>query len=392
MTHDAVLPLILVSLAALLSPRLARASGLPVAVIEILLGVAIGAGGLAVVSQEASAFLRFLADLGFALFLFLAGLEVDFRQIRAQGPRALAAPAFAAVVSYALAFFVSARAGWGPWVPLAVGATSVPLLLSVVRELDLLRTPLGRGMVLAAAVGEVVTILLLSVADVGARSEAIVPALVGFARLSILFVAVLGGARVLQLLIWWFPDNFGAVLQGHDPSETGIRLGFTLMFVMVGLSVLAGIEPLIGAFFGGLMVAAVVRDRGPVEEKLGGMGYGFFIPVFFVHVGMRLHVAPGQLLADAGFIAQVVVAMLVVKLLPQLAWLPFGRSVRDAAATSALLAAPLTLVIAIADLGVRLGFLTTEREVSLIAAGMIASLVWPTLARSLLRTAAAKAT
>lgn len=188
------------------------------------------------------------------------------------------------------------------------------------------------------------------------------------------------------MLRWWFPDRAEGLMGGGDPSETGIRAGFGLTFAMIAAAALAGVEPLLGAFVGGLMVSFAVDDKRALEQRFAPMAYGFFIHVFFVNVGMRLDLT---VLFDAGSIQRILVVcavMLMAKVLPGLGWLVVDRPLRQVLATSLLLAAPLTLVIAIADLAARLNAIDEATEAVLVVAGMLASLVFPTFARRLLVT------
>lgn len=386
MTPEAALLLVLVTVGAVLMPSVARWAAIPLAVAEIAYGVLIGRTGFAF-GDPANPFLGFLADVGFALFLFLAGLEVDFREIERGGRRAVIVPIVLSVASFGLSFVAASWLGWSTWVALAVGATSVPLLLSVVREVGLAGTPMGAKMIAGAAVGEVVTVGLLAVAELHAHAGGAASAILGAARLAMLVNAVLVGAVVLRALLWWFPGPFVRMVARDDPSEIGVRFGFGLMFVMVGLARLAGIEPVLGAFLGGLMLAWTVRKKDELEHKLSSMAYGFFVPVFFIHVGMRLQLQADTFTTHGRFVVQVVLSMFLVKLLPQLPRLVGGGSPREVLGYTCLLASPLTLVIAIADLGARVGAIDGSTEAAVVSAGIVASLLFPSIARRILREA-----
>lgn len=382
MTQDAAILLLVIALLAIISPAIGRRLGIPAAVVEILLGAAAGMLGL---SGSASApFIRFLADLGFALFLFLAGMEVDAHDLRRGGGRGAILPLVSAGVSFALAFAVCFAMGWSPWVAVALGATSVPLLLSIVREAGLSASPIGKGMVTAAAVGEVLTIALVAVGEIVDEAHGVGEALLGFLRLVGMLALVIVGTRVLAVLRWWFPDRARGLLGESDVAESGVRAGFGLTFVMIAAAALAGVEPLLGAFVGGLMVAFAAPDKHAIEQKFGPMAYGFFVPVFFVSVGLRLDIDPKTVVAELPRALALACLMLLVKLLPTLAGLFGGQTWRVVAGKALLLAAPLTLVIAIADLAIRLGAIDDQTQESLVLAAMFASVLFPSLARRVL--------
>ncbi len=374
--------LLLVTVGATVLPALGRRLRVPVAIVEILYGILIGGSGLGLVLAPDQPFLTFLADLGFALFLLVAGLELDFDEIERAGRRALAVAMLVSTVTIGAALGLSRALGWSPWVGLAAGATSVPLLMAVLRELGRLGSPTGRRLVTLAALGEVVTVAVIALfellgghetASLGAALRLVLPVL------GVVLVGVL-----LRTAAWWYPSFFGRLVASDDPQELGVRVGLGMMFVFVGLAILGGIEPVLGAFLAGLTLAYVLRDKGALEHKLGSMAYGFFVPVFFVSVGVRLELSAAQLLADLPFVLSLLAVMLAAKAPYGLHLLGLGVRARHALAGTLLLASPLTLVIAIADLATRAEAITGSQETAVVAAGMVASLVFPTLARLLL--------
>ncbi len=374
--------LLLVTLGATVLPALGRRLRVPVAIVEILYGVLIGGSGLGLVTAHGQPFLTFLADLGFALFLLVAGLELDFDEIERSGRRALAGVTLVAVLSIGAALGLSAALGWSPWVGLAAGATSVPLLMAVLRELGRLSSLTGRRLVTLAALGEVVTVAVIALFELLGGHEA---ATLGAAlRLVLPVLGVLLVGVVLKAAAWWYPSLFGRLIASEDPQELGVRVGLGMMFVFVGLAILGGIEPVLGAFLAGLTLAYVLRDKGALEHKLASMAYGFFVPVFFVSVGVRLELNAAQLLTDLPFLLSLLAVMLAAKAVSGIYLLGVGFRARHALAGVLLLASPLTLVIAISDLAVRAEAISASQETAVVAAGMAASLIFPTLARLLL--------
>lgn len=374
--------LLLVTVGATVLPALGRRLRVPVAIVEILYGILIGGSGLGLVRADEQPFLNFLADLGFALFLLVAGLELDFDEIERAGRKALAGTLLVSAVSIGAALGLGSALGWSPWVGLAAGATSVPLLMAVLRELGRLGSATGRRLVTLAALGEVVTVAVIALFELlGGHEEASLGAAV---RLVLPVLGVVLAGVLLRTAAWWYPSFFTRLVASEDPQELGVRVGLGLMFVFVGLAILGGIEPVLGAFLAGLTLAYVLRDKGALEHKLGSMAYGFFVPVFFVSVGVRLQLDGAQLVADLPFVLSLLGVMLAAKAVSGLYLLGTGVRARHALAGTLLLASPLTLVIAIADLASRAAAITGSQEAAVVAAGMVASLLFPTLARLLL--------
>ncbi len=380
--------LIVVTAAAVLLPGAARRLAVPVAVVEILFGVFIGRSGLGLGGIEDGEVVRSLGDLGFALFLFVAGMEIEVSKLTRRGPRALALPLACAILTLVVAFLGASALGWSPWLGLAVGATSVPLMAAVLRELGIARAPLAQLMLTLAGVGELVTIVVLAAFEVsvhavgGSSAQMVVPTL----RALVPVAATVGGAAVLRTLVWWYPGPFSRLVAVDDPQELGMRAGLALMALFVGLAALGGIEPLLGAFVAGLLVSYVLADRHALEHKLASMAYGFFVPIFFIQVGMRVHIVPSALLADLPLVLSMLGLMALARVPAGIILVSTGQRTRDATAAALLLSAPLTLVIAVVDLGARAGTIPARTQAAAITVAILASVLYPALARRLLKS------
>ncbi len=382
---QSALTLVLMTVGAIAMPSLAKRIAIPVAVAEILFGFMIGASGFDLAGDPNNPFIRFLSDLGFAFFLFLAGLEIDFLDIENR-LRELILPFVLSTLAFGLSMEIANLLQLGIWVGLALGATSVPLLLAVVREMKLNDSPLGKQMISIAAMGELVTIFLLSAVEIQAVSDGDPKKMLfGFFLLaSLVFIAIVG-ASLLRILNWWRPTLFKQMTRHDDPSEFGIRVGFAMMFTFIGLSILAKVEPFLGAFVAGAILAFVIRDKGALEHKLASMAYGFFVPIFFIHVGMRLEITLELLTHNFAEILLLVGIMFIAKFIPSLLLIFRKMTFKQITATCSLLAAPLTLVIAIMELGLHNGAVTQDMSAKVITAGILASLIFPSIARTFLK-------
>jgi Kef-type K+ transport system membrane component KefB len=380
-------PLIVVTAAAVLLPGVARRLVVPVAVVEILFGVAVGRSGLGLGGISEGEVVRSLGDLGFALFLFVAGMEIEVTPLIRRGIRALFLPLACSALTLVVAFAASRALGWTPWLGLAAGATSVPLMAAVLRELGLARSPVAQRMLMVAGIGELVTILVLAGVEVsghsgGGPAELVVPVLRSFVPV----VATVLGALVLRTLLWWYPAPFSRLVAVDDPQELGMRAGFALMALFVGLAALGGIEPLLGAFVAGLLVSYALADRHALEHKLASMAYGFFVPIFFIQVGMRVTIVPAELLADLPLVLTMLGVMALARIPAGILLAGAGLRHRDALAGAFLLSAPLTLLTAVVNLGTRAGAIPPRLEAAAITVAILASVLFPALARRLLKS------
>lgn len=386
MDADATFALTVVTAGAFVVPWIARRLALPVAVAEISYGVVVGQSGLGLVGGGEHDVIGFLAGLGFALFLFVAALEVDVPGILRSGARVASLPVALSACVATTALLLAVAQGLPPWLGLSIGVTSVPLVMAVLREQGLLQSTLGKQLILVAGAGELLSIGLIALFDVGAdaRDSGLVTLGLGVLRALVPVVATVLAAVVLRTLLWWYPRPFARLAADDDPQEPGVRAGFALMFAGVAFATLGGIEPLLGAFFAGLVVSYVIRSRDVLEHKLAGVAYGFFVPVFFIDVGAGLAVDPAGLASSAPLVAFVVLAMLASRLPVFVAFAASGLAVSPAGAAALLLSAPLTLQIAVAELGVRNGIFGLDVESAVIIAAIVAGVVFPAVARRLL--------
>lgn len=369
--------LILIASGAFVLPLIAGRFGMPAVVLEILFGVVIGPSGFGWI--EETALLDFLAEFGFLLLMFLSGFEVDFGKLGRQGSAQVALALVVFGITLLLAFGGARLLGQGPFVTLLLATTSMGLVVPTLRATRRSRTSLGRAILISAAIADFLTMIgvtvFASAYEHGQGWQLLkVPAL-----LAIMAVVLLA----LKRAAWWFPERFERLFSPNDPDEMGIRASLALMFVFVGLSLALDVEPILGAFLAGTVFAMVFPQRGSLERELSGFSFGFLIPVFFINVGIGF-----ELRALAGTEAVLRAAALIglaiaVKLVPAILLTLRRISFRDSMAAGILLSARLSLVIAVANVGLRLRLLDAELEASVILLAAVTATLSPTLFRKL---------
>jgi Kef-type K+ transport system membrane component KefB len=191
-------------------------------------------------------------------------------------------------------------------------------------------------------------------------------------------LAVMGVTLVLlRRTAWWYPERFERLFRADDPAEMGIRATLALLFVMVGLSALLEIEAILGAFLAGAVFTFVFREPGQLEEQLNGFSFGFFIPVFFINVGIEF---PLEELGDFEVLGQAVALIGVafaIKIIPALLLVLRRFSLREAVAAGVLLAGQLSVIIALADLGLDLGLLSSGLRAGAIMLVAVSAIISP---------------
>lgn len=377
-------PLFVVLVAAVIAPLLGEFTaryGLPVVVLELLLGIAIGPHGLGWGAPIGA--VPQLALFGMAFLFFLAGLEIDLVGIRNELTFALLGwlLGFGVAVLAALLLRASGLIHAWPVLAIAISTTALGVLLPILRDSGTLATPLGRYVVAASALGELGPILAMSLMLSRHHTAPLqlvftliftsAVLLVGWAAVSAKTPAVLGLLRRTML----------------QSSQLPIRLAVLLL---VGLAILAdgfGLDLALGALAAGMIIGLAVRDADAhvLHLKLDAVGFGFLVPIFFITSGMKLDIAAlfgstaGIALA-AAFIVSIIVARL-----PLVALHVRRLGVKQAAALGLFSATTLSLIVALTEIGIARGLMTPAEGAPLIGAGMLTVILFPALGLKLAR-------
>jgi Kef-type K+ transport system membrane component KefB len=360
-------------------PALAVRARLPAAVLLIVAGIVCGPSGLDWIQDTPPVAL--LSELGFLLLMFVAGMEIDFEALRKAGKRSLVLPALT------VAGFGGAAAGIGLALDLSVldvlvvSASSVGMPLAVLQETGQLQRPIGRYILMTASIGEFVSILGIIGYELFAEEESPLHRSITVVKVLLLFAVSALLIRWARALVWWRPEPFRRLIQHHDVAELGVRTGLLVLFAFVVIAASLGVEAILGAFIAGALMAFVLREKSALESKIAALGHGLFIPIFFIVVGVRFdaRVVDAQAVFDA---LELSIMVALAKVLPTLLFAPRALGLRARLAAGSLLGAPLTLLVAIASIGRRLGAITPAREATLVLLAIVLSVVFPVVFRA----------
>src|SRR5436305_10617150 len=378
-----------IAVVALVAPLTVGFTGLrlPAIVVEILLGVVVGPRVLGWASNDEP--VQVLSLIGLAFLLLLAGLEIDFNRLRG---RLLRLTGLGSAVSFGLALVVryGLRADDLVRSPLLVAiilsATGLGILLPTLQDAGEAWTPFGQVGVAGASLAEVRPIVLLSLFFSGHSGG-------------------IGGQLVLLIGFFVFVVAVGAVILGLERStrvsqtlvrlqdttaEIRVRGAFLLLALFVVLASRFGLEAILGAFLAGATLKLVDRDQGMTHAffhaKLEAVGFGVFVPFFFVSTGIKLDVA--SLFHGSSTIVRVpifLVALLVVRGLPAFFYRPLAERGAQVLAGGLLQATSLSIPVVAGQIGVDLGLIRPTNYVALVTAGLISVIVFPLIALTLLR-------
>lgn len=381
--------LLIVAIVAFLAPlllALTPARRLPEIVLEIVAGIVIGPSVLGWVKIDLP--ISILSVLGLAFLLFLAGLEVELERLRG---RLLAFVGSAFLLSFGLALLV----GYGLYLagqvisPLLIAiilvATGLGIVIPVLKDAGESASDFGQLVIAGAMFAEFGSIILLTL-FFSREATSVATKLVllgGFALLA-------AGFAFVVLRLQRSKRIAAAMLRLQDTTaQIRVRGAFMLLVAFVALTTVLGLETILGAFIAGLILRLVDGDRmmthPQFRQKLEAIGFGVFIPVFFVTSGIRFDLAalfssPATILRVPIFLA----ALLLVRGVPALLYRPLVGSRRSVVA-GLLQATSLSFIVAASQIGLELGLITKATGAALIAAGLLSVLIFPLLALTILR-------
>ncbi|REI29852.1 monovalent cation:proton antiporter family protein [Staphylococcus felis] len=383
--------LVIVIIAAVLTPIIInrlKISFLPVVVAEILMGIVIGHSFLNIVHADET--LKILSTLGFIFLMFLSGLEIDFNAFKKEKTNkkqddtsapghfslALVVFIFIMIVSTLLAYMFK-------WIGLIddvllmviiISTISLGVVVPTLKEMNIMRTRIGQFILLVAVLADLATMILLTVYGAlnatGSSTIWLIGILVIFPIVFYFLGVFLKKAPIFEKLM-------------NGTTQIGIRAVFALIILLVALAEGVGAENILGAFLAGVVVS-LLKPNPDLIEKLDSFGYGFFIPIFFIMVGVELDIPsliknPSLLI----IIPILILAFIISKLIPVL----FIRKWFDSKTTIAsafLLTSTLSLVIAAAKIAEKLGTISDETSGILILSAVITCVFVPIVFKKLI--------
>ena len=383
MTARGLETLLAVSLVAAIAPLLVAAlpgPPIPQVVILILGGILIGPHVLGLGSTTS---ISLLSNVGLGFLFLLAGYELDPELLREHaGKLAMAGWCCSAVIAVAAVAGLASAGLVRDYVPIGLALTTTALgtLLPILRDNDMMSGRFGRYVLAAGAVGELFPIIAISVFLTRRNQFVAIASLVAVGVAAAALTAlprIIGRAR-LQAVI----------RQGHRATaQTTLRWAVVLLLVLLVLAQRFGLDVVLGAMLAGMVLRNWTRrmefDVSLLEDKLDAVGYGIFIPVFFVASGMGLDV--GAIIADPLRLLIFLALLLVVRGLPSL--LVYRRSlpVRERVEMIFITATTMPLLIAIAAIGMQDGVMIPANAAALVGAGAASVLIYPSVATALAR-------
>ena len=361
-------------LAGAVQPHLA----IPVVVIEILGGILVGPEILDLATPDE--FIEFFSNLGLGMLFFFAGYEIDFDRIKGRPLRlGVIGWALSLVIAYSIGGLLAAA---GIVISLlytgsAMATTAIGTLIPILSDAGELRTRFGTKLLAAGAMGEFGPILLITLVF-STRGT------ISNAAILLAFVAV--AVATAYVAMSEVRRGWGLIERTLETSgQLAIRVAVVLIFALVALASELGLDLLLGGFVAGIITRLALRGRevSIFESKLTAVGYGFFIPFFFITSGLKFDLdaltsSPENALKLLMFLA----LFIVVRGAPALL-LYREMDLRDRSALALFSATQLPLVVAITTIAVEQGHMRSSTAASLVGAAILSTMLFPLTALKL---------
>ena len=351
------------------TPFVSKLIRIPIPPVEIILGSIFAYLGLVSHNQ----YFDLIAEIGFLYLMFLAGMEVELKQLT-KSPKNIIQKAFLFVAFMSL-FSITLGIIFRLNI---ITIISMPLI-SIGLLASLSKTygkdqPWLKLAFISGVLGEIVSIATLTIFDAASTTGFNIELVIKIGYLIIFIASVYLLYRLLNLLFWWFPELKNILVPKVDTSDQDIRLAIALFFILIAVMLSLDLELALGAFIAGIAISAFFHHEKKLGEKMSSLGFGFLVPLFFIHVGASFDlkslmvegVVSGALLITTLMVVSRILASFVLKKI---------SGSRDALLVALSLSMPLTLLVAVATIGYETKLLDLLSYYQLILASIIEILI-----------------
>ena len=369
MTEHEALFLFLMAIGAFFMPFISKRLLLPAAVGEIIYGIVI----VSVLphGENQLEMVEYFSALGFLILMYLAGLEIDLSRKEFLLYVSVFIPV--AVVAWYLSFYLNLH-----WSFAIIFFTSgIGLLFPVLRDTELIKTDFGQKLLIITMIGEILTLAGLTIFTIISKYGYTINSARQILYLAVFFIVIYLFMKILKVALWWKPNLQSVFLEVGNTTETGMRANFVILFAFVAFAAVLEIAFVVGAFVGGMMFALVFAGRDGVLDKLGGVGYGFFIPIFFISVGMRV-TFDDFLQKDVILLALLIITSLFLSKAAGTILLLFSSIPKQKLLLVATgLSFPLTMLVVVSSIFYDLELIDKMQTSAVLLASMISAIIFP---------------
>ncbi len=342
---DSITLILTLSLLVWGSPFIAKIIKIPIPPVEIILGSLFAYMGFIVHNQH----FDIIAEVGFLYLMFLAGMEVNLKQISSSPKEVIQKSTIFILLTFTFSIMLGVLFRLNAIAIISMPLISIGLLASLSKTYGKDQSWIKLAFI-AGVIGEIVSIAALTILDAASSTGFSIELVFKISYLILFILAAYIMYKVLRLLFWWFPEIKSLLVPKVDTSDQDIRLSMALFFILIAAMLSLELELALGAFIAGVAISAFFHYEKKLEEKISSIGFGFLVPLFFIHVGASFDikalavegVVTGALLISALMMLSRVLAAIVLKHI---------TNSKDALLVALSLSMPLTLLVAVATIG-----------------------------------------
>ena len=353
------------SLIILGSPFLAKILRIPTPPVEIILGALFSTLGFI----HHNVYFNLIGEVGFLYLMFLAGMEVNLKTIGQSSKEVLQRASLFIGLMILFSLFFGLLLGFNVVVIVSLPLISIGLLASLSKTYGKEQEWIHLAFI-AGALGEIMSITALTIFDAAIATGFSMALLekVGYLFAFVAMIYLL--YRLLHLLFWWMPELKTLLIPKLDTSDQDIRFAMALFFIFITVMLALELELALGAFIAGVGITAFFHHEKRLEEKMSSLGFGFLVPLFFIHVGasfelsslLDIEVLKGAFLIVGVMLLSRIFAGVVLKEIV---------GVRYALLVALSLSMPLTLLVAVATIGYETKLMDLTHYYQLILASIL---------------------
>lgn len=276
---DEIILIITISTIIFSSPLISKLIKVPVIPIEIFLGSV--AAYIGFISSNHT--FELVAELGFLYLMFLAGLEVDLKQLFKVSPTILKKGVVYSLMLYVLAIIISFAFDLSKIFIVTMPLISIGLLAALKKEYGNL--PWINLAITIGLIGEIIAIIVLTAVSAGLEFGLGTEFYSTLIKLSIVFVIMVVFYYFFHNLIWWKPSLKDYLMPQNDSQEQDIRVSMGIFFLMVAAMIHLHLEVALGAFMAGVFIKTFFEHNKLLPSKLEHFGFGWLVPIFFIWIG-----------------------------------------------------------------------------------------------------------
>ncbi|XRP97269.1 cation:proton antiporter [Methanocaldococcus sp. 16A] len=355
-------------------PNLLRKFNVPAITSVILAGILIGPHGLNILQLDET--LKIFADFGAIFLMFLAGMEIDNETLRDEFKNSIVISIFSLTIPAIGGYLIGRLFGLnfiGALLYASIFSShSVGVVYSLINELKLTKSKFGTTVLSATIIVDIVSLIILSII-IKMSTNSYNTDILYYVLLVVLYISV------LLLTIPFISKIIFERYKHYHIRRIHFVLFIILISVLVGEHI--GLHPIIGAFITGVAVSEALTKEEHDEilnKNLNAIGYGFFIPIFFLTLGMSVDIGVLSNPKNITLILATVVGLISLKTISgYISFRILGYDKLKSICGGLLTTPQVSASLVAATVGRELGILSNEFFVAVVALSLITSTIIP---------------